>query len=211
MVREINNNKNLPFIEGYYYHIFSQSVGGGENGSEIKHSVFLHCFDQQLSSYFNLYAYCILPDHFHFLVKVKGDAQTSLASLQNLDEVRKLKNSKINKIINQELSKLCYFLDQSISNNPANKNQFRYKIQNELVDKDYNFADSIFHIHYNPAYHNVDQSYQTYPWSSYQYFLNGSNIPIQRNEVLQYFSGKQYFIKFHEEMEQSFKQLSQRE
>ncbi|HMA62710.1 MAG TPA: hypothetical protein VKP78_08690, partial [bacterium] len=60
-------------------------------------------------------------------------------------------------------------------------------------------------------YHNVDQSYQTYPWSSYQYFLNGSNIPIQRNEVLQYFSGKQYFIKFHEEMEQSFKQLSQRE
>ena len=210
MIKNLNREGNLPFIEGYYYHIYSQPNSSNEINNEIKFSQFERKFIRDLNVYFHLYAYCLLPDHFHFLGQVKGNPQKNLASIQNLKDLRKLQNSMLNKHINKKLSAWYRTFIQLSSGKAAGKMPLKQKMHTEIIDKELYFSDLIFHIHYNPVYHNIYQSYQTYPWSSYKYFLNGKRTPIKKKAVLQYFSGKQYFIQFHEEKEQSFAQLNQK-
>ncbi|MGH2575336.1 MAG: transposase, partial [Ignavibacteria bacterium] len=63
---------NVDFIPGYYYHIYNRG-----NNREIifymddNYKYFLKRFDKYLSIHLDVLAFCLLPNHFHFLVKVK--------------------------------------------------------------------------------------------------------------------------------------------
>lgn len=62
-----------PLQENYYYHIYNR----GNNGSPIffkpeNHGYFLRKLHQYLSAYLDFHAYCLLPNHFHLLARVKN-------------------------------------------------------------------------------------------------------------------------------------------
>ena len=66
--------KTVSFLENHFYHVFNRG-----NNKEIiffnieNYKYFLKKFDYYLSKYLDLFAYCLLPTHFHFLVKVKDN------------------------------------------------------------------------------------------------------------------------------------------
>ncbi len=79
-----------PFEPGKYYNIFNR----GNNReriffSEENYAYFLKKLDQYLSPYLEVYAYCLLFNHFHFLVRVKDHENLSgLEDLRGLDYKR---------------------------------------------------------------------------------------------------------------------------
>ena len=63
---------SMPLEEGKFYHIYNQ----GNNKENIFYSLenyeyFLHKFDGYLSDLVEVYAYCLMPNHFHFLIRIK--------------------------------------------------------------------------------------------------------------------------------------------
>ena len=66
----------LPLYENGYYHIYNR----GNNGENIfcKHEnylYFLKQYNHYLGDYLDTFAYCLLPNHFHLLVRVKEKEQ----------------------------------------------------------------------------------------------------------------------------------------
>jgi putative transposase len=67
---------------GYYYHIYNQ----GNNRENIffkekNYDYFLHLFKKYIVPITETYAYCLLPNHFHFLLRIKIENEDYLKRL----------------------------------------------------------------------------------------------------------------------------------
>ena len=63
---------HIPLEENNYYHIYNR----GHDGIDLfyqrrNYHYFLVKYDYYLSNYVDTYAYCLLPNHFHLLIRVK--------------------------------------------------------------------------------------------------------------------------------------------
>ena len=63
---------------GCFYHIYNR----GNNRQNIffeerNYLYFLRLFEKYLFNLVDVYAYCLMPNHFHFLIKIKDANQTS--------------------------------------------------------------------------------------------------------------------------------------
>jgi putative transposase len=65
-------NKELKIEFGSYYHIYNQG-NNKENifREERNYYYFFKLFKKHLTPILDLYVYCLLPNHFHFLVRIK--------------------------------------------------------------------------------------------------------------------------------------------
>ena len=68
------NRYNRPLIESEYYHIYNR----GNNKENLFYSKkdylsFLDKYSKYLNDFLDTFAYCLLPNHFHFFVRVKKD------------------------------------------------------------------------------------------------------------------------------------------
>ncbi len=66
------NNTIIPLLPNSYYHIYNR----GNNKQRIfykekNYPYFLLKFATYMSAYVDLFAYCLLPNHFHLLVRIK--------------------------------------------------------------------------------------------------------------------------------------------
>ena len=61
-----------PLLRGQYYHIYNR----GNNGETIfrdarNYPYFLKLYAEYVEPVAETYAYCLLPNHFHFLVRIR--------------------------------------------------------------------------------------------------------------------------------------------
>ena len=67
------NIRNEILEPNAYYHIYNRGINSGQIfNTEENYLFFLSKFDKYLSSVCDVLAYCLMPNHFHFLIKVKS-------------------------------------------------------------------------------------------------------------------------------------------
>jgi putative transposase len=76
---------------------------------------------------------------------------------------------------------------------------FEERFKRKEVKNDSYFTQLIYYIHANPQKHGFIDDFSDYPHSSYQSFLNAGKTSLMRDAVLDWFGGKDWFIKYHEE------------
>ena len=167
----------------------------GNNRENLFHkpenySYFLRKYGHYLSNWVDTYAYCLLPNHFHLLIRVKH--------IENLPGFQDLEGLDITKAISQQF-RLFFMAYSKAINKQENRtgSLFQKNFRRILVDNPGYFTRLIFYIHANPQLHSITQDFALYPYSSYASII--SNVPTKlcRNEVLQWFEGQQGFEEFH--------------
>ena len=73
---------NTPLLPGLYYHIYNR----GNNGTDIffeerNYRYFLKLYERYIQPIAETFAYCLLPNHFHFLVRIRTDEERTSAIL----------------------------------------------------------------------------------------------------------------------------------
>ena len=68
--------KQEPLVYGRYYHIYNR----GNNGeiifrSEENYRFFLRQYGHYIEAVAATFAYCLLPNHFHFLIYIRSQEQ----------------------------------------------------------------------------------------------------------------------------------------
>jgi len=67
-------NTKTPLEADKMFHIYNHAVGKDNffNSSD-NYNFFLLKLKKYLQNYIDIYAYCLMPNHFHFVIKVKSE------------------------------------------------------------------------------------------------------------------------------------------
>ena len=66
------------------------------------------------------------------------------------------------------------------------------------IDSEEYFSQLVQYIHLNPVKHGNTNRFDNYPYSSYQSLISMKPTKLKREIVLDWFGGKNEFIKFHQ-------------
>lgn len=193
--------RNLPIEPENFYHIYNRGVNSRRIFNQSKnYSFFLDKVAENLLEVCDIYAYALLPSHFHFLVKIKPeDALKSLVKVQNLDKADEEKGLHAGRnIFSKRFSQIFNSYSQAYNkmygrHGALIESPFKRK---KINDESY-LKKVIIYIHQNPELHSYVDDFRSYKLSSYNAILSKSKTRVMRAEVLDLFENRENFIHAH--------------
>lgn len=183
----------LPLSSGRFYHIFNR----GNNGDRVfyndeNYRFFLRRLDEHLSELIEVYAFCLLPNHFHLLVRIKERPRPPSEAL-HLTDAKLLKDP-----VSAGFQRMFTSYSKAI-----NKQERRHGslIENPFkrieVSHPRYLANLVFYIHANPQLHGLCEDFRQYPWSSYKRILINRPSKLEKNAVLSWFVNPANYLDYH--------------
>ena len=178
--------KETPLVPGGYYHIYNR----GNNRENIFHEArnydhFLRLYAKHIFAVADTYAYCLLKNHFHFLVRIKED----LSGFPNTTDLSKPFSNFFNayaRTFNNAYSRSGALFERPFERVPVTTNT--------------HFVRLITYIHQNPQKHGFVSDFREWPYSSYHALLSHKATRLQRDAVLEWFNGRQQLEEAHQPM-----------
>jgi REP element-mobilizing transposase RayT len=174
----------IPLIPGGYYHIYNR----GNNRENIfrearNYDYFLRLYAKHIFSVADTYAYCLLKNHFHFLIRIKED----LSGLKNLTGLSRPFSNFFNayaRAFNRAYGRTGALFQRPFGRVP--------------VTTDAHFTRLITYIHQNPQKHGFVSDFREWPYSSYHAHLSDKATRLRRDDVLAWFNGRQQLEVAHQ-------------
>lgn len=199
-----------PLEAGLVYHIYDRTVGGVRMFLSERNYYYFLVKWKELLPYLDVYAYCLLPNHFHFLVRVK------YLSNELIDHIRAQGTSRGEAFIHGDISYSDYLEDQfkrllsgyALALNKQQKRHgslFQKRFKRIVVESEHRQLYLLAYIHRNPLHHGMVCDYWEWPFSSYRSFLReDDNCLVNKVEIFGWFSddsekAKHQFIDYHNE------------
>jgi putative transposase len=204
-------NYHAELIPENCYHVYNKSVTGVRMfNTEENYAFFLKKYEKYMGDYVATYAYCLIPNHFHFLIKCK----TITPEIK--EKIARLNTKKGNAFLADEIDYDTFIVSQfqsffssySISFNKQQERTgslFKNKFKRILIKDQEHFRFMLLYIHHNGIHHNLVKEYADWKHSSYPIYLGDVESIITKNPVLKIFENedgitlKEAFIKFHED------------
>ncbi len=203
-------NKKIKLEEGKVYHIYNRG-NNHENlfTKELHYLKFLSLYERYIEPIAYTYAWVLMPNHFHFLIKTKKNIcykysktknelspedynlfkwETAIINEENKDHQSPNFSKHFSHLFN---SYSRYFNLDTERTGVLFEREFERK---EIINKNH-FKNTLIYIHQNPINHGFCTHLLDYPWSSYLIFINNLPTKLKRDIVLKIFDGKDNFIE----------------
>ncbi len=175
---------------GRYYHIFNRGVNRQcIFFSNQNYLYFLKLMAKYLLQLTDILAYCLLPNHFHLVIRVKEEIGNHPLDISN-DEIGRLVTKQFQRLF------IAYAMAVNKQENRTG-NLFEPKFKRlEIEDDDY-LKFVIFYVHNNPEKHGISQNYKSYNFSSYKALTSTANSYVNRSLVFDIYGNKDNFEYYH--------------
>lgn len=167
------------FTPGKFYHVYNHAVSNDllfRNWGNYNY--FLNLYKKYFESTASTYAYCLLPNHFHLLIKIPEE----VTGLEVSEQFRRM------------------FIAYSRAFNLQQRRRgtlFERFVKRVEVDSDEYLLWLVYYIHRNPIHHRYARDFKHYRWSSYRLFISSGETGIRREEVFDLFGSRKLFLEFH--------------
>ncbi len=143
------------------------------------------------SPFSDIIAYCLIPNHFHLLLKVKAkeDLPVGIRHKEDLPDGRK------ELTIDQSLKN--FFNSYTRSYNIVHKRNgrlFQHAYKQKEIDSDEYLLWLIYYIHRNPVHHKLTNACKDWTFSSYNEIIDANNI-ILSDFIFNLYGNKKEFIE----------------
>lgn len=190
-----------PLVNGQFYHIFNrgnnkqdiflqpkdykrfqktfyyyQFLGPKPSFSKFSKSDFNFFQPDPNKKLVDVICYCLMPNHFHLLVRQLKENGISIF-------ISQLSNS-YTKYFNTKYSRIGSILQGSF--------------KAVLIETDEQLVHVSRYIHLNPVVSGLAKTLESYKWSSYSEYINGNGIICSTNEILNFFTTKKSYKEFIE-------------
>lgn len=188
---------------GNYYHIYNRGINSCNLFKEKEnYEYFLQLYDHYITPVADTFAWVLMPNHFHFLVRIKERDEimfSSSHSSSHLTGFRNLSGVKPGlKPPHQYFSNLFNAYTKAI-----NKRFFRHgtlferPFQRKKIDHIIYLKQAILYIHNNPIHHGFREQSMDYPWSSYLTCVSLKPTKLHRESVIGWFDNEANFKFSH--------------
>lgn len=216
-----------PLLYDTYYHIYNRGVNG-ENifFEERNYDLFLKLYEKHLAPVTDLFAYCMLRNHFHVSVRTKSEeeiieyketlrvssvTETKTLKVSTPDSKRDLQGSFAGSRDGSQRKPLGFdYISRQFSNffnayaKTINKaygrtgSLFQHPFGRVPITSDRQFWNVIAYIHQNPQKHKFVKDFREWKYSSYGIILGDKKTSVNRSEVLKWFGSKKQYLELHE-------------
>jgi putative transposase len=212
--------KVIPLEHGKYYHIYNRGINGEDlfrNNSNYQY--FLKLYDKYIKLIADTYAWCLMRNHFHLLVRIKeeseilpyskpltGSETTVRVNPPNPLSVAFRPDSGLHKRPNYEKQFSHLFNAYAQAYNKMHSRHgglFETPFRRIQVTSEKYFKHLVFYIHNNPIHHGFVEEMIEYPWSSYLSVIDVRPTKIKREKVIEWFNGKTNLIGFHKNQQET--------
>lgn len=165
------------------YHIFNRG-NNRENlfKEERNYEYFLRLYLHHVAPFVETYAYCLLRNHFHLLVKILDPKFfTRISPSRHFAVFFNAYAKAIN---------IAYDRSGSLFQNPFGR---------VAVTTDAQFLTTVRYIHRNPQNHGLTTDFQNWPYSSYQALLSEDPTFLAGETVISRFGSRTEMVRFHTE------------
>ncbi|WP_019990070.1 hypothetical protein [Rudanella lutea] len=192
-----------PLLPGRYYHLFNHAVGD-ENLFRY-HDNYIY-FLKQYAAYIQpvarTFTYCLMPNHFHFLVQIADEAEIEHCFQTIKPEEAKPVSFNHSSFVVQQFSNLCNSYAKAYNKRFNRRGSlFIDKLKRKEVDSDTYFTRLIAYIHTNPVHHGFCQKAELWSYSSLTSVTSSKPTLLERNTVLDWFGGVESFVAFHQQIQ----------
>ena len=191
------------FYPGLLYHIYNKVVTGEKLFKKDEdYWQFMKRYAKYFSPYFVTYAYCLIPNHFHFLIRVKDEDEIKKNILaEDTNAARKYLrgDEEINFFLEHQFSRWLSGIAMKYNNrNNRVGPLFKQGTKRVALNAYRTFQQQMHYIHLNPKHHFLVNDIEDWKHSSYSTYISGQETKLPRREVFEKFGGEQGFIKFHQ-------------
>jgi putative transposase len=182
-----------------YYHIYNRGVNSNPIfKNEDNYHFFLKQFSKYLTNICDVCSYCLMPNHFHFLLKIKSKEEV-MAFVENILKPNKISNEGLHStqnIASKQMGKFISSYSQAFNSVHGQHGALlESPFKRKKIDSEEYLKNLILYIHKNPA--DLDVDFRTYKFSSYSAILSTSKTKIKRDEVIELFGGLDNFVHCH--------------
>ena len=193
------NIRNEILEPDAFYHIYNRGINSEKIfATEENYLFFLSKFKTYLNPVCEVFAYCLMPNHFHFLIKVKSENEIKTFVKDFDDAVTKQEKGlhAFDSIVSKQIGKFISSYSQAYNrvanrHGPLLESPFKRK---RVINEEY-LRNLIIYIHLNPI--NLKQNYKTYFFSSYKAILSRDKKNLRREEIVAVFGDVDNFIYSH--------------
>lgn len=173
-----------------YYHIVNHAVGS-ENlfRNAENYRYFLKRYAHYMPSVCNTLAYCLMPNHIHFLIKTHGE--------EMLIRHKKFKND-IHRLVMQQLSNLLNSYAKAYNKLYNRKGALWIDFTKRFpIESDSYLTSVINYIHQNPIKHGFASELNDWEFTSYRTIMTSKPTLLKRDAIIEWFGDRQKFLAFH--------------
>jgi len=181
----------------HFYHCYNRANGKQDLFIEPENYVFfLRKFNKYISPIADFYCYCLMPNHYHFLIRIKDTtalrkffAQKVSFEFENWPTLLSRQFSNFGNAYAKSFNKVTG-RNGSLFSRP-----FRRK---RIQDIDH-LRKIVHYIHYNPIEAGLSEKPEDYPYSSYHEICENKSDTVEAKTVIDWFGDLENFKYVHRE------------
>lgn len=196
------------FEENAAYHIYNRSINK-ENifETEENYNFFLRKWKILILPFFEIGAYCLMPNHFHFLTWVKPITPEITQAVKQQGTVKSVKfldgDITYNDFLEDQFKRL--FQSYALAFNEQERRTgslFQKRFKRVILQHETRLIHLLAYIHHNPIHHKFAKQYGDWKFSSYKTYLSEKPSAVARSTVLKWYDeelekAKALFLEYH--------------
>ena len=182
-----------PLLYNTYYHIYNRGTNR-ENifREERNYEYFLKLYIKHIEPVAETFAYCLLRNHFHVLVRVKSEEEIQAETLKV--SKKPLGSASPSQKFADFFNAYAKAINRAYGRTGS---LFQHPFGRVPVTSDRQFWNVIAYIHQNPRKHKFVDDFREWKWSSYGSLLSEQPTRLKRAAVLEWFGGPQRYVELH--------------
>ena len=190
----------IPLENGKYYHIYNR----GNNREDLfrskeNYEYFLRLYEKYIYPIADTYAWVLMKNHFHLLVRIREEEEIGLNELPNPVRVQNPDRVKI-KPPHLYFSHLFNSYTQAYNKMYERTGTlFQRPFKRIEVTSNKYFRQLVVYIHTNPVHHKFCKDYTDYPWSSFDIIISTKPTKLTREQTLEWFDDRENLIEVHKQ------------
>ena len=148
------------------------------------------------------YAYCLMPNHFHLVVRIRSKQilEANFSRVQNSGKVVRLNNEEMEKYISKQFSNFFNSYTQAFNKKYKRMGSlFMTNFNRELITDKKHFINTVMYTHRNPVHHGFCKSYHDWSYTSYFDVFEKKSKIVELEKLILMFGGESKFYSLHNE------------
>ena len=192
--------KREPLLPNSTYHVYNHGIGNSDIFFEpANYDYFLDLYKKHISPYASLFAFCLLPNHFHLILKIGEYEQIEAFIKKREYHLSGNRYEKVNNKIAQIFGNLFNAYAKAVNKRYNRMGGIFVKSCKRKIVKDEDYLRQlILYVNTNAIHHQLAEEIEEWDYSSFRHIIHKNSFVVDYIQTLSLFNSPEEFRILHE-------------